>query len=191
MAGVAMDSLRSVSVWNTTVFCHSIVACACSAADAQPGHCGLLSPTPAQLAGCILSESETPSRQFWSTFTEWRGGMLPLGNLWRCCVGLLLLAGFALAQTGSTAITGLVTDATGAAVPGASITIKRVATRESRTAVTDNAGEYVFSLIEIGEFTVKSEKPGFKTRTLTGLVMKTGQKLRADMSLDIGNVVES
>ena len=98
----------------------------------------------------------------------------------RCCACLLLLSGFALAQTGSTEITGLVTDATGAAVPGATITITRVATGESRTAVTDNSGEYVFSLIEIGEYTVRCEKQGFKTRTLTGLTLQTAQKLRAD-----------
>src|SRR2546422_664352 len=78
-----------------------------------------------------------------------------------------------------------------AAVRGASTTITRFAAIESRTAVTDNAGEYVFSLIEIGEYTVKSEKPGFKTRTLTGLVLQTGQKLRADLSLELGNVAES
>ena len=41
---------------------------------------------------------------------------------------LLFVSGLALAQTGSTEITGLVTDATGAVVPGAKITITRVAT---------------------------------------------------------------
>ena len=59
--------------------------------------------------------------------------MLLPGNPWRCCVSLLLFPGFALAQTGSREITGLVTDATGAAVPGAGITITRVATREFTT----------------------------------------------------------
>src|SRR5437868_15369497 len=107
------------------------------------------------------------------------------------CAGLLLSAGFALAQTGSTEITGLVTDVTGAAVPGANITITRVATKESRTAVTDNAGEYVFSLIEIGEYTVRCEKQGFKSRTVTGLVLQTAQKLRADLSLELGSIAES
>src|SRR5262245_15587016 len=109
----------------------------------------------------------------------------------RFCACSLLLTGYALAQTGSTEITGLVTDATGAAVPGASITITRIATSESRSAVTDSAGEYVFPLIEIGEYTVKCEKQGFKTRTLTGLVVQTAQKLRADLSLEIGSVAES
>src|SRR5205809_3353408 len=100
----------------------------------------------------------------------------------RCFAGLFLPVALALAQTGSTEITGLVTDVTGAAVPGANITITRVATKETRTAVTDNAGEYVFSLIEIGEYTVKCEKQGFKSRTITGLVLQTAQKLRADLN---------
>src|SRR6266576_3047942 len=107
------------------------------------------------------------------------------------CAGLLLSASFAPAQTGSTEITGLVTDVTGAAVPGANITITRVATKETRTAVTDNAGEYIFSLIEIGEYTVKCETQGFKTRTVTGLVLQTAQKLRVDLTLELGNVAES
>src|SRR5437870_13849379 len=124
---------------------------------------GLLSSMfVSQACRCILTKSETPSRQFLVNSYRVEGGMLLLGNPWRCSVCLLLLPGFALAQTGSTEITGLVTDATCAAVPGAGITITRVATRESRTAVTDNAGEYIFSLIEIGEYTVRCEKQGFK-----------------------------
>src|SRR6266496_4423668 len=109
----------------------------------------------------------------------------------RLAVGLVGLAFLAVAQTGSTEITGLVTDATGAVVPNAKVTITRVATNESRVEVTDTSGEYLFSLIEIGEYTIKCERQGFKTRTVTGLFLQTAQKLRVDISLELGNVAET
>src|SRR5262245_242000 len=113
------------------------------------------------------------------------------GLLIRYLTGFLFSVALALTQTGSTEITGLVTDATGAAVPGAKITITRVATGESRSALTDSAGEYVFTLIEIGEYIVKCERQGFKTRTVTSLHLQTGQKLRVDLNLEVGSVAES
>src|SRR5262245_50175813 len=116
---------------------------------------------------------------------------MALKGILRCVAVLLLPVALALSQTGSTEITGLVTDPTGAAVPGAKIRITRVTTGESRSAVTDSAGEYIFTLIEIGEYTVNCERQGFKTRTVTSLHLQTGQKLRVDLHLEVGNVAES
>ena len=87
--------------------------------------------------------------------------------------GLIWLLGLARvavqSQTTSTEILGLVTDSTRAVVPGAKVTITRVATGETRATLTNQAGEYIFRLIEIGEYTVHCEKQGFKTETVTGL----------------------
>ena len=107
------------------------------------------------------------------------------------CAALLIMAPLAHAQGVTGTVNGTVTDSQGAVIPGAHITITRVATKESRAAVTDNAGEYVFSLIEIGEYTVKCETQGFKTRTVMGLVLQTAQKLRVDLTLELGNVAET
>src|SRR2546425_204542 len=56
------------------------------------------------------------------------------------------------AQTTSTEILGTVTDATGAAIPGATVTIVRVATGEKRETTTTDSGDNSFPLIEIGQY---------------------------------------
>ena len=58
------------------------------------------------------------------------------------------------AQTSSTEIGGLVTDASGSAIAGAEVTLTRIATAEVRHASTNNDGLYAFPLIEPGEYKV-------------------------------------
>src|SRR5262245_66690904 len=89
-----------------------------------------------------------------------------------CSWLLFLVASTALhlgAQTTSTEILGRVTDATGGVLPGAKVTITRVATGETRSAVTNHVGEYGFPLIEIGEYRVQVEMPGFGSQVVKSL----------------------
>ena len=65
------------------------------------------------------------------------------------------------AQTTSTEILGLVTDTSGGAVAGASVTITRVATQQVQRRDTNAAGEFSFPLVEIGEYTVRVEHQGW------------------------------
>ena len=95
------------------------------------------------------------------------------------------------AQTTTTEILGLVTDATSAVIPGANVTITRVATGESRSAVTGQTGEYHFPLIGVGEYTVRVETEGFRSETVTGLVVEIQQKARVDFTLEVGQVTET
>ena len=67
-------------------------------------------------------------------------------------------------QTTATEILGLVKDSSGASVTGAKVTITRVATGQSLTKVTNEAGEYTFPLIDIGEYTVRVEMEGFRSQ---------------------------
>ena len=110
-------------------------------------------------------------------------------------LGLFLLLGFGQvalqSQTTSTEILGLVTDPTGAVVPGAQVTITRLATGEKRSARTNHAGEYIFRLIEIGEYTVRCEAQGFKIETVTGLRVQIQQKARVDFTLQVGAVSDT
>jgi hypothetical protein len=94
-------------------------------------------------------------------------------------------------QTTSTEILGLVADSTGAVVAGAKVTITRIATGETRSASTNQAGEYIFPLIEIGEYTVRCELAGFKTQTVTGLTVEVQQKARVNFSLEVGALTET
>src|ERR1043166_9442849 len=65
-------------------------------------------------------------------------------------------------QTVSTEILGLVTDATGAVIPGATITARRVATGDVRKSTSNETGNYVFPLLEIGEYEITCSARGFK-----------------------------
>ena len=94
-------------------------------------------------------------------------------------------------QTTSTEILGVVKDSSGAVVPSAKVIITRVVTNETRQVTTDHAGEYSFPLLDIGEYVVRCEMQGFKTRTVSGVHLQTQQKLRMDLTLELGNVAES
>src|SRR5215831_12678632 len=105
---------------------------------------------------------------------------------------MLLAAGALLtAQTTSTEILGIVTDPTGAAVPGAKVTIVRTSTGESRSATTNHTGEYSFPLIEIGDYRVRVEMQGFKSQTVTGLHIELQQKARVNFTLELGQLAEA
>ena len=87
----------------------------------------------------------------------------------RLSTGLLLLAlGLlapvtAFAQTGAASLTGIVTDQSGAAVPGATVTATNQATNVDYTAVSNDAGSYTVTSIPVGTYIVKAELSRFKT----------------------------
>jgi carboxypeptidase family protein len=68
---------------------------------------------------------------------------------------LLLCAALAAAQTASTQILGLVTDSSGAVLPNATITAKRMETDDVRTTTSNETGNYIFPLVDSGRFCCK------------------------------------
>ena len=82
------------------------------------------------------------------------------GVLVRVSVSLTVAAVFAAAQTTSAEILGTVTDASGAVVPNAQVTLLRVATGEQRSTITSSNGDYSFPLIDIGEYNVRVSAAG-------------------------------
>jgi hypothetical protein len=108
-------------------------------------------------------------------------------------LGAVLALGFVsigLSQTTSTTILGSVSDPSGAAVVGAKITATNIRTQVKREDVSTSTGDYSFPLLDIGEYSVSVEAPGFKTATRTGLVLQINEKLRADITLQVGQVSE-
>ena len=91
----------------------------------------------------------------------------------------------------STQILGVVEDSTGAAAPGVTVTITQVATGQQRQVKTGESGNYVFTNITPGEYTVRAELEGFKTEVRSGLILQLNQKARVDMRLVVGAVSES
>ena len=109
----------------------------------------------------------------------------------RLLVLSMAAAGIVTAQTAATEILGRVIDSTGAAVAGAKVTETHVATGQTQTQMTNQDGEFTFPLVEIGEHTVRVEKDGFVSRTVTGLRVETQQKARVDFRLEVGSLKQS
>ena len=105
-------------------------------------------------------------------------------------LAFVLGAATAAAQTTSTEVLGTVTDATGAVVGGAEITLLRVSTGEKRQTKSDDSGNYSFPLIEIGDYTVTVGMSGFKTQTKTGVNVAYQQKARVNLALEVGATTE-
>ena len=72
---------------------------------------------------------------------------------------------------------GTITDATGAVIPGATVTIKEAATGRTVNTQTNDAGQYVLSALPIGKYHLDVKQEGFKTSF-------------ADFSLEVSQVLE-
>lgn len=101
---------------------------------------------------------------------------------------LFLCASFTFAQGTTSRVTGTVTDASGAAVLGASVTLTNEGTQTSQNAVTSESGAYTFDLIQPGNYTVSVERQGFKKFVATGNVVNVNQPATVNVALEIGDV---
>jgi len=105
-------------------------------------------------------------------------------------VGLLCLPADVLAQTGAASMTGIVTDQSGAGVPGATVTATNQATNVDYTAVSNEAGNYTITSLPVGTYIVKTELSGFKTAATKPMEVEAKQILRLDVRLELGAVEE-
>ena len=88
-------------------------------------------------------------------------------------------------------ITGVVTDASGAAVPDAKVTITNQDTGVTTVVGTNSAGNYSTPPLILGTYRVNVEKEGFKMVSRPGIALTGGQTVREDAKLDIGAVTET
>jgi hypothetical protein len=102
----------------------------------------------------------------------------------------LILHAAANAQVTTADIIGRVTDASGAVLPGVTVTVENVGTRETRVSPTSASGDYAFNLLPIGRYTVKIELQGFATQTAAA-VLAAGDRARIDVKLQVGGVAEN
>lgn len=98
-----------------------------------------------------------------------------------------LLLSYAVAQTSRGTVSGLVSDPTGAAVAGATITLTNTATNVSRTTVSNAQGNYRIEAVDPGEYTLKCEAKGFSQVSQTGLTVNAAQMIQHDISLAVGS----
>ncbi len=101
---------------------------------------------------------------------------------------LVLLANTLSAQTTFATITGTVTDATGAAVPGAQITAIHVESNYNYTAETNATGAYRIPQLREGRYNVRVQSAGFKEYFVQGLDLVSLDVRRLDVQLEVGAV---
>jgi hypothetical protein len=118
-----------------------------------------------------------------------------MNRMLRCALPLLLLcltlAGFALSQTSSTSLQGTVTDASGAAVVGASVSLVSTQSKTERTVASDAQGEYRFLLLSPGTYTLTVTAAGFARYERKDLELLVNTPVTANVQLKLGQATET
>ena len=105
-------------------------------------------------------------------------------------LGLLVTAFLLPAQTSDARIVGLIRDSSGAVLFNVAVTATNSATGLSRAVRTNNSGSFELPALPPGAYSVSAELAGFRKSTLKDLVLQVNQQVRADLVLEVGNVVE-
>ncbi len=105
-------------------------------------------------------------------------------------IAVFFLSQFVFSQsTGS--IGGTVSDAAGAVVPNAAITVRNQATGEEHTTRTDVSGIYLVPSLPVGTYRVEVKSAGMQTTTATGVELSVGSSLRQDFALKVSSTSET
>src|SRR5688572_3722894 len=102
----------------------------------------------------------------------------------------LLMLSSASAQSFKATVVGQITDANGAVIPGATVTIVDKDTARSLTATSNDEGSFTISQIPPGNYEVRVEATNFKRSVQNDLVLETDKTQRLNITLEAGNVSE-
>ena len=109
---------------------------------------------------------------------------------WLVVIAALASPATAFAQATGT-ISGVVTDESGAVIPGVTVEVTNTDTNQTRTAVTGADGFYTFPLLQPGPYAVKATLQGFKTYLREGLRVTVESTSRVDVRMTVGTLEES
>ena len=110
-------------------------------------------------------------------------GSLLFAMLWA------LFSVFSFGQEGLSTLRGTATDASGAVVPGATVTARQVLTNVvARTVTTDAQGNYEMPALKSGTYQVTATLTGFKTSVVDDVLLQSNQITRVDITLEVGEV---
>jgi hypothetical protein len=104
----------------------------------------------------------------------------------------MILVGTLLSPTvraqSEASVSGTVSDSSGAAIAGATVTIRNTETGFERSVSTDEAGRYNAASLPVGTYDLKAEKPGFRSNFRTGVTLVVGQREEILFVLQVGDV---
>ena len=86
---------------------------------------------------------------------------------------------------------GTVTDQSGAVLPGVEVTATNTGTALTRTVITNERGDYVISVLPIGEYEVQASLPGFQTAVRPGITLQVDDRISVNFELSVGVLTES
>src|SRR3954454_7790949 len=104
---------------------------------------------------------------------------------------MCLCGGLVWSQSNVGEISGQVSDATGAAVPGCIVTATHTQTGLKRTVMTQDNGIFVFAALPEGKYNVVAEKQGFRSSEQAGVVLDAATRRNIDFRMEVGAVSES
>src|SRR6266478_984549 len=88
-------------------------------------------------------------------------------------------------------ITGSISDATGAVIAGAEVTVANLATNQARKATSNDTGIYSVPYLVPGSYNIHASKSGFKVTNRSGVEVEVGGVARIDFKLEIGEVSQT
>ena len=113
----------------------------------------------------------------------------PAAIVFRLFLGLVAMLAPAWTEV-TASISGKVEDATGTPVSGATITARSLDTGGTRTATTDDGGNFRILALPLGRQEVKAEKTGFKAALRRGISLEVGQEGVVNLRLEVGDFVQ-
>jgi hypothetical protein len=125
------------------------------------------------------------------SWIAWGVSARALGALTLITAIVLANPSIAAAQAATGTLLGNVRDESGAAVPGATITLTEVQTSIGRTAVSNETGYYTFTNLSPGVYRVEGELQGFKKFIREGVEVRVNTTIRVDVPLTVGALTES
>src|SRR5882672_6794830 len=97
----------------------------------------------------------------------------------------------AFSQTSNATLGGTAADATGALIPGVTITATNTGTGIVNTVITNESGAYNFASLQPGTYKVTAELPGFQTQTYTDVQLGGAQQVRLNFTLQVGGLAQN
>ena len=106
-------------------------------------------------------------------------------------IGLAITCAPGSAQVTTATFYGIVNDPSGAAIPGATISLIHLGTSTTTTRTSDQSGEAAFDFLRVGAYTMRIEAGGFKRYENKGIELVSGQTVRQTFAMEVGALSET
>lgn len=114
-----------------------------------------------------------------------------MGPIYRLAAVAILASATLYGQEVSASITGRITDSSGGAIVGATVTATDLDRGTSFPTETIEDGIYAFPRIPVGRYTLKVEAKGFKTNLISAFTLEVNQRARFDVRMEVGGLTET